>query len=93
MRWTIAIALVLAAQTALAQTTDYYGPTGQYLGTGRTQPNPFPDFSGRYGGTTTYTGPGGDYLGSSRTQPNPFPDVGPQPYPNINKPFSTPRRF
>jgi hypothetical protein len=50
------VALALSATTALAQTTQFYGPSGQYQGS-----------ANRFGNTTTFYGPAGQYQGSTNT--------------------------
>ena len=52
-------ATVLSVGSAWAQSTSYYAPNGQYIGSSRTQTYPFG------GGTTSYFGANGQYMGSS----------------------------
>jgi hypothetical protein len=50
------VALALSATTVLAQTTQFYGPSGQFQGSAT-----------RFGNTTTFYGPAGQYQGSANT--------------------------
>jgi hypothetical protein len=50
------VAPALSATTVLAQTTQFYGPNGQYQGSAT-----------RFGNTTTFYGPAGQYQGSANT--------------------------
>jgi hypothetical protein len=67
----------LSTATALAQDERFYGPTGDYEGTARTDGDttrfysPTGDYLGtarKDGDTTRFYGPTGDYQGTARTQ-------------------------
>jgi hypothetical protein len=73
MKLTLAmVAVALSTVTASAQTTDVFGPSGQYQGTIVTRPDPFDSFNGQRGQTSDYYGPRGDYQGTTITRPDPF---------------------
>jgi len=73
-------ALALSISAAAAQTTQFYGPQGQYRGQAQTFPDGTTNFYGpqgqyrgnaqSYGGTTTYYGSQGQYRGSSTYGPS-----------------------
>ena len=66
------IAVLVSASAAMAQATQFYGPSGGNQGSAVTQPRPF----GGTGGNTQFYGSSGEYQGSAVTQPRPFGNFG-----------------
>jgi hypothetical protein len=63
------VAVLVSASAAMAQNTQFYGPSGQYRGSAVAPP-----FGGT--GSTQFLGPRGEYQGSAVTQPRPFGGTG-----------------